>query len=374
LLVLASVGLAAWVYLTLLHGRFWILPRTPRQRKGATPRVAAIVPARNEAEVIEQSLTSLLQQEYAGEFHVYLVDDHSSDETRYLADGLLKQFPQRLTIIAGKALPQGWSGKVWAMQQGWEAAQSFDPEYVWLTDADIYHGHDKLFRMVSTAMGRYEMVSTMVLLHCETIAEKLFIPVFVYFFFLLYPPRWVANPHRKLAGAAGGSILVAADCLRKVNAFSSIRGEIIDDCSLARKVKDAGGRIRLLLTVHSRSIRTYTAREIRGMISRTAFNQLGHSTLLLFGCVVAMLAIFIGPFVALFADPDLIQAMAAVACLLMFLTYVPIVRHYRLFPLWVLALPLAALFYVYATIRSAVSYWSGRGGEWKGRSQDAASA
>src|SRR6185369_10924613 len=131
----------------------------------------------------------------------------------------------------------------------------------------------------------------------------------------------------------------------------------------------AGGRIRLLLTVHSRSIRAYGAGDIRRMISRTAFNQLGHSTLLLIGCVVAMLAIFIGPFVALFAEPDLIQAMAAVACLLMFLTYVPIVRHYRLFPAWALALPLAALFYVYATIQSAIAYWSGRGGEWKGRSQ-----
>jgi hopene-associated glycosyltransferase HpnB len=368
------LGLAAWLYLTMLHGRFWILPKTPRQRKSATPRVAVIVPARNEAQVIEQSLFSVLQQEYAGEFHVFVVDDHSNDETRYLAEGFLKQFPNRLTIVTGKPLPPGWSGKVWAMQQGWEAAQSFTPEYVFLTDADIEHGRDKLFRMVMTAHDRYELVSMMVQLHCENFVEKLFIPAFVYFFFLLYPPRWVASRRRKIAGAAGGCILVCADSLRKANAFTSIRSEIIDDCSLARKVKDTGGRIRLGVTVHSRSIRTYRAGDIRRMISRTAFNQLGHSTLLLVACIVAMLAVFIGPFVPLFADPDPIQAMAAVACLLMFLTYVPVVRYYRLFPLYALALPLAALFYMYATVRSAFNYWSGRGGEWKGRAQDAASA
>ena len=368
------MGLVAWIYLTLLHGRFWILPKTPRQRKSATPRVAVIVPARNEAEVIEQSLSSLLQQEYAGEFHVYLVDDHSSDDTRYRAEGFIAQFPGRLTIVAGKPLPPGWSGKVWAMQQGWEAAQSFNPEYVFLTDADIEHNRDKLYRIVTTAYDRYELVSMMVLLHCERFAEKLFIPAFVYFFFLLYPPRWVANRNRKIAGAAGGCILVKAESLRKADAFTSIRSEIIDDCSLARKVKDAGGRIRLGVTAHSRSIRPYTASDIRRMISRTAFNQLGHSALVLIACIVAMLAVFIGPFVPLFAEPDHIQAMAAIACLLMFMTYVPVVRYYGLFPLWALALPFAALFYMYATIRSAFAYWSGRGGEWKGRSQDAASA
>jgi hopene-associated glycosyltransferase HpnB len=362
------------LYLTLLHGRFWILPKTPRQRKSATPRVAVIVPARNEAEVIEPSLSSLLQQEYAGEFHVFVVDDHSSDETRYLAEGFLKQFPNRLTIVTGKPLPPGWSGKVWAMQQGWEAAQSFNPEYVFLTDADIEHGRDKVFRLVTTAYDRYELVSMMVLLHCERLAEKLFIPAFVYFFFMLYPPRWVASRKRKIAGAAGGCILVCADTLRKANAFTSIRGEIIDDCSLARKVKDAGGRIRLGVTVHSRSIRAYSAGDIRRMISRTAFNQLGHSALLLIGCVAGMLTIFIGPFAALFAESNEVQAVAAITCLLMFLTYVPMVRYYRLFPLYALALPVAALFYMYATVRSALSYWSGRGGEWKGRAQDAASA
>jgi hopene-associated glycosyltransferase HpnB len=368
------VGLVAWIYLTLLHGRFWILPKTPRQRKNVTPRVAVIVPARNEAEVIDRSLISLLQQEYAGEFHVFVVDDHSSDETRYLAEGFLKQFPQRLTIIAGKPLPAGWSGKVWAMQQGWEAAQAFDPEYVWLTDADIEHGTDQLYRLLTTAYNRYELISMMAMLHCERLAEKLFIPAFVYFFFLLYPPQWVKSRRRRIAAAAGGCILVRAECLRKANAFTSIRGEIIDDCSLARAVKDTGGRIRLGITLHSKSIREYSAGQIRKMISRTAFNQLRHSTLLLVACVVGMLAVFIGPFIPLFAEPDHIQAMAAVTCLLMFLTYLPIVRFYRLFPLYALTLPLAALFYLYATVRSAFSYWSGRGGEWKGRSQDAASA
>jgi hopene-associated glycosyltransferase HpnB len=213
----------------------------------------------------------------------------------------------------------------------------------------------------------------MVMLHCERLAEKMFIPAFVYFFFLLYPPQWVKS-RRRIAAAAGGCILVRTECLRKANAFTSIRGEIIDDCSLAKAVKNAGGRLRLGITVHSKSIRVYNAGQIRNMISRTAFNQLRHSTLLLIACVVGMVAVFIGPFIPLFAEPDSIQAMAAVACLLMFLTYVPIVRFYRLFPLYVLTLPIAALFYMYATIRSAVAYWSGRGGEWKGRSQDAASA
>jgi hopene-associated glycosyltransferase HpnB len=371
LLVLTLSVSAAWTYLAVFHGRFWLMPRTQHQSTHATPRVAVIVPARNEEDVIGEALKSLVEQEYAGEFHLFVIDDNSTDGTGATIEEVRRRYPDRITLIRGKALPPGWSGKVWAMQQGWEAAQKLDPEYVWLTDADIHHSPDRLGSLVDTAYGHYDLVSLMVRLHCESFAEGMLIPAFVYFFFLLYPPEWVASRKRKTAGAAGGCVLVGADALRKIGAFECIRSEIIDDCSLAREVKRAGGRLWLGVTKHSRSIRPYDGfGGIRKMIARTAFNQLKHSTLLLITCVVGMAFTFLLPIALLFATSLQVQTFAVATCLLMLLTYLPAVRWHGRNPAFVLQLPLAALFFVYATFCSAVDYWRGKGGRWKGRAQD----
>lgn len=371
MLVLAITVLLAWLYLALLHGRFWLTAdkRLPSAAPHAFPRIAIIVPARNEADVIARAISSLLAQTYAGEFHIFLVDDNSDDGTAAAARGVARA--NRVTVIPGEPPPPGWTGKVWAMQQGWQAAQSFNPESVWLTDADIVHPPDALTRLVAKADGRLDMVSLMVRLHCAGFAEQLMIPAFVYFFFMLYPPQWIADDGMSDAGAAGGCILIQAQTLRDAAAFESLRGEVIDDCALARRIKDIGGRLWLGLADESTSIRSYggIAGIIR-MIARTAFSQLRHSFWLLLVSVLGLAWLFFAPIGLLFTRDLMVQCCAALACVVMLITYRPMCNHYRVGWWMVFTLPIAAAIYLYATVLSAIRYWSGHGGAWKGRAQD----
>jgi hopene-associated glycosyltransferase HpnB len=216
------------------------------------------------------------------------------------------------------------------------------------------------------------MASFMVKLHCQSIAEKLLIPAFVYFFFKLYPPSWVADPRRSEAGAAGGCILVRPAALVKAGGIEAIRQEVIDDCSLAARVKSSGGRLWLGASATTRSIRPYEGfSEIGRMISRSAFSQLRHSSVLLLLSMLGMAATYLLPPALVFAGHHIVPAaLGGTAWLLMILSYLPVLRLYRLNPLWTLALPVAAVFYMGATFHSAWKYWTGRGGEWKGRIQD----
>jgi hopene-associated glycosyltransferase HpnB len=267
------------------------------------------------------------------------------------------------------------------MQQGIEQAGKTTPDFFLFTDADIEHAPDSVATLVSIAeAGPYDMTSFMVKLHCQSVAEKLLIPAFVYFFFKLYPPAWISNPRRGTAGAAGGCILIRPAALAKAGGIAAIRQQVIDDCSLAARVKHAGGRLWLGASATTCSIRPYGSfSEIGRMISRSAFSQLRHSTLLLLLSMVGMAATYLLPPALVLGgvlsghratSAALIVGAPAAAWLLMIVSYVPVLRLYRLSPLWALALPLAAIFYVGATIHSAVKYWSGRGGQWKGRIQD----
>jgi hopene-associated glycosyltransferase HpnB len=241
-----------------------------------------------------------------------------------------------------------------------------------LTDADIEHGPDNVARLVEIATGgNYDLASFMVKLHCRSMAEKLLIPAFVFFFFLLYPPGWVRNPRRKSAGAAGGCILIRPEALERAGGMAAIRHEIIDDCALARAVKRSGGKLWLGLTADTHSLRAYNSfGEIERMIARTAFNQLRHSAWLLLGTVLAMLLVFVFPLLMLATGSVPLRIAGATAYLLECAVYLPMIRFYELNPLWALTLPFSAIFYVAATIHSALKYWSGHGGEWKGRAQD----
>jgi hopene-associated glycosyltransferase HpnB len=213
----------------------------------------------------------------------------------------------------------------------------------------------------------------MVKLRCENLREKFLIPAFVYFFFLLYPPAKISNPRSRVAGAAGGCILIRREVLETIGGLESIRGEIIDDCALARRAKAGNGRLWLGVTDETRSLRSYgTISNIRDMIARTAFNQLRHSTLLLAGCVAGMLLMFVAPLLLLSSNKLAIGWIAMAACMLMFVSYVPTLRLYRIKVLGAVTLPFAAVFYIYATVLSAWNYWLGKGGSWKGRDQDQA--
>jgi hopene-associated glycosyltransferase HpnB len=377
-LILAGLSLLIWIVLTFFRGGFWQLrvfdgDAGDIEQSLSWPRVVAVVPARNEAETIKRCLESLVGQDYPGKFHIIVVDDHSTDNTGALAQraAQLKDKTESVTILQAAELQPGWTGKLWAMQQGIDKAASLSADYLWFTDADIVHAPDILRRlMVRAESQRLDLVSLMVLLQAKTIPEKLLIPAFLYFFLMLYPPKWIADSKSRMAGAAGGCIVLRRAALERIGGVAAIRGEVIDDCALARAVKHTGGAIWLGLTRESVSLRAYTTfSEIHDLIARTAFTQLKYSALILMGTLVGMLMTYIVPLIFTFQTNPLVWRTSLAAWALMTLTYLPTIRLYRVSPLWAPLLPLAAAFYSYSTWLSAVRYWTGRGGQWKGRAQ-----
>jgi len=375
---LACLSLLTWIVLTFFRGAFWQVARfngdlASNQQPESWPRVTVVVPARNEAGTIGRCVESLVRQDYAGEFQIIVVDDHSEDGTGQLARVAAQSAggTGQLTVVQAEKLQPGWTGKLWALQQGVSAAKSKRPDYFWFTDADIEHAPDTLQRLVTRAeTERLNLTSLMVLLQAKTIPERLLIPAFLYFFLMLYPPQWIAEAESKTAGAAGGCVLLRREALEGIGGISAIRSEVIDDCALARTVKRSGGAIWMGLTRKSVSLRAYTSfGEIRDLIARTAFTQLKYSAVVLLVTVVGMLLTYLAPVVLTFHVQPLVWRLSLIAWALMTLTYLPTVRFYQLSPLWAPLLPLAAAYYSYATCLSAVRYWMGRGGQWKGRAQ-----
>jgi hopene-associated glycosyltransferase HpnB len=274
-----------------------------------------------------------------------------------------------LTVLRGAPLPAGWTGKLWAVSQGITGAGRFSPDYLLLTDADIVHSPGALEKLVAQAeQGGYDVVSWMVALHCESPAERALIPAFVFFFLLLYPPAWIRNPLLRTAGAAGGCLLIRWRTLERIGGIARIRGELIDDCALARAVKNAGGRVWLEVSIESSSVREYrNFQEIGAMISRTAFTQLRYSPLLLLATLAGLaLTFFAPPVAAIYGNGAGLAAWALMAVM-----YAPALRLYQRSLLWAPLLPLVAAFYAAATIHSAWAWARGAGGMWKGRAQAA---
>jgi len=368
------VCVIAWSYLLTAHGRFWQVQRLgvdvrPQARTGL---IAVIIPARNEAGVIGEAVSSLLQQSCADSIRIFVIDDNSTDGTAEAARQTAASHSRAgaLTVISGQPLPPGWSGKLWALQQGIEQALPLHPQFLLLTDADIRHSPENVATLAALVeRDGYDLASFMVKLHCHSAAEKLLIPAFVFFFFMLYPPESIRDPRRKTAGAAGGCILVRPEALARAGGIDAIKNEIIDDCALAAAVKRTGGKVWLGLTPDTHSLRAYGSfAEIERTIARTAFNQLRHSTWLLIGALAGLTVTYLLPVGFVFSG---LWRLGFAAYLLMFVAYLPMVRFYRLTFIWALTLPVAAAFYMFATLHSALKYWSGRGGEWKGRAQDA---
>ncbi len=372
--IAACLPLAIWAYLIAFRGGFWLAGERDDRGQPADPptwpAVTAVVPARDEADVIARSIASLLAQDYPGPFRVVLVDDNSRDGTARIAEGLGNQ--GALTVLKGAPLAPGWTGKLWAMSQGVEAATAGDPppKYLLLTDADIAHAPDNLRRLVARAeAGNLALTSLMARLSCANAAERLLIPAFVYFFAMVYPFAKVNDAKSRVAGAAGGVMLARADALAAAGGIAAIRTALIDDCTLGALMKGQGP-IWLGLTDRAESIRPYgSVGEIGRMISRSAYAQLNYSPLILIGAVLGMVVTYLAaPLVAIFA-PNPWRWAGVAAWLLMALSFQPTLRFYRRSPLWGLALPAIGALYTAFTVQSAIDVWRGRGGAWKGRAQ-----
>jgi GT2 family glycosyltransferase len=402
----ALAAVLAWLVLLLGRGWFWLardddrdaarLPDPP-----AWPAVAAVVPARDEAATVGETVRSLLAQDYPGPFRVVVVDDRSTDGTgeaaRVAAGG-----DSRLTVVTGAARPAGWTGKLWALQQGvrtvlpspaggggvgegggdpvpardatptpavprpWGRDEA--PRYLLLTDADIRHAPDSVRRLVqrAEAEGRV-LVSLMARLRCEGAAERWLIPAFVFFFQMLYPFRWSNRPGpTRTAAAAGGCVLLDRPAFEAVGGLAPIRGAIIDDCALARRMK-ARGPIWTGLTDRVESLRPYeTAGAIRRMVARTAYAQLGYRPAALAGMMAALALVFLAPPLLALLAGGVARWLGAVAWAAMAVAYAPTLRRFGLSPLRGLTLPAVAGAYMLFTLDSALAERRGRGGMWKG--------
>ena len=382
--IIAAIVLAAWLYLIAARGGFW---RAAERDDGTAPfpptqwpAVTAVVPARDEAETVGETIASLLRQDYRGAFNVILVDDQSRDGTaRVAADAsAARGAADRLNVVSGRALPVGWTGKLWAQSQGVEHAFAGTapnrPDYLLLTDADIVFAPGVLAALVAQAEQQGLVLnSLMVKLRCKSFAERVFVPAFVFFFQMLYPFAWVNDARRTTAAAAGGCMLVRTEALQTAGGLAAIRGALIDDCALAKLLK-ARGPIRLALTESAHSLRAYPAvGDIRRMVARTAYAQLGYSPFLLASTVVGLALTYLAPVaLALFAG-GFAQFAGLFAWALMACAFRPILRFYGMSQLrswlWAVALPAIAATYMAFTLDSAYQHARGRGGMWKGRAQ-----
>ena len=391
MLLTGSLSLLAWVFLLLARNRFWLTEESlDPGKKGDTPEswpsICTIIPARNEAEVLPETLPSVLNQNYPGELKFYLVDDHCDDGTGEKASELAEFTGQgeKFRVIEAPPTPEDWTGKVWALHQGFQRATKSDCDLVWLTDADIDHGSTILEHLVSklTSENR-DAVSVMADLSTRTFPEKLLIPNFVYFFRLIYPFSRVNDRADETAAAAGGCVLFRKSLLSEAGGFQSFREAIIDDCALARTLRDEGGDLWLGLSHMAKSIRSYgSLSEIWKTISRSAFSQLNHSLLLLLGTVVGMLLLFLVPpawfalgltgLVTPVAGMNSAIALAVAGLggatwLTLAFSFLPILNWYDLSAYYSLMAPLGGVLYTLMTVDSALSWFRGAGGKWKGR-------
>jgi len=399
LLFLTALSLTIWLFLIVFWGNFWrcdqrLNETAEPERLEHYPTIGVVVPARDEADVIEQSLASLLGQRYPGPLEIVLVDDQSSDGTGEIAQRLMAQRNQEaasqaggsnrpsrsLAVLPGQPLAEGWTGKLWALKQGIAQLQKpltdveATPDYILLTDADIAHGPRSLERLVAKAeTDKLDLTSLMVQLRCESDWEQRLIPAFIFFFQKLYPFPWVNQPRNPMAAAAGGCILIRSDRLTSIGGINCVRDALIDDCSLGAAVKRDGGRLWLGLSQETFSLRPYPNLEtIWTMVARTAYTQLYYSPLLLVGTILGMGLVYLMAPVALVTGlllgNWLVVGLAGLTWLLMAIAYAPTLRLYGQ-PIWKgLGLPAIAALYSLMTLDSARRHWQGKGGQWKGRS------
>jgi hypothetical protein len=407
-LLVAVAACLAWAVLLLGRGMFWLARDDDRGAAllpdpAAWPRVTAIVPARDEAATIGATVASLLAQDYPGAFRLIVVDDRSTDGTGDLARAAAAGDP-RLVVVQGGARAPGWTGKLWALEQGLRAVPDA-PDHLLFTDADIRHAPDSLRMLVrrATAEGRV-LVSLMARLRCESPAERWLIPAFIFFFQMLYPFRWSNDPGARTAAAAGGCVLLDRTAFERAGGLAPIRGALIDDCALARRLKavgpiwtglsapddrrgaspgglnrprptapddrrgaSPGGLNRPRPTSRVDSLRPYEdVGPIRRMVARTAYAQLGYRVAALAGMILALALVFLAPpLLALLASGPA-AGIGALAWAAMAVAFAPTLRRFGLSPLRGLALPGIAAAYMAFTLDSALAEWRGRGGMWKG--------
>jgi hopene-associated glycosyltransferase HpnB len=361
----AIAGATIWLTILLLPWRSWstaeVLDATATAVQEDLSDITVLIPARNEAEMVKTTLPALNAQGRG--LHIILVDDQSTDDTLQVAR---RAGGENLLIVQGEEPPAGWSGKLWALEQG---RKYIDTPLTLLLDADIEVQPGIIPELRKTIKEKdVQLISLMAVLRMKTFWEKLLMPAFIYFFKLLYPFRLSNSSSSKVAAAAGGCILLETSVLNDMGGFDILRGELIDDCALARRVKSSGWRIWMGLSHSVRSLRPYISLgTIWNMVARTAFTQLRYSKFALFFCTVIMLASFGLPVIGLLLPPISVKLLSTFSLTSMMLSYLPTLRFYGISGWWAIAMPLIGLLYLAMTWTSAVKHWLGKTAHWKGR-------
>ena len=358
------LGLLIWIIILLLPSRPYSTQESLEinsKKSVNLSEVTALIPARNEASTIVRSLSAL--KFHDSKLKIILVDDQSNDNTIELANSTEIE---NLKILSGSKLPSGWSGKLWALEQG---RKHINTNYLLLLDADIILESGLITKMLFEAKkNNIKLISLMAHLRMISFWEKLLMPAFIFFFKLLYPFHLSNLPGSRTAAAAGGCMLIETKILNELGGFESIRNALIDDCSLAKKVKESGHKTWIGLTLSAISIRRYDRlSEIWRMISRTAYTQLNHSILLLFLCTILMIIAFVMPYVAILQKEPTSIAIGIITLCIQAVCYLPILRYYSISPIYALSLPLVAMFYLLFTLSSAYCYYFDKGATWKER-------
>tara|TARA_B100001250_G_C19742528_1_gene763716 strand:+ start:243 stop:1361 length:1119 start_codon:yes stop_codon:yes gene_type:complete len=358
------LGLLIWIIILLLPSRPYSTEESLEIHSKKTinlAEVTVLIPARNEASTIVSSLSALKFND--PKLKIILVDDQSDDNTIELANSTEIE---NLKILHGRKLPPDWSGKLWALEQG---RKYIDTDYLLLLDADIILKPGLIMKMLLVAKkNNIQLVSLMAHLRMRSFWEKLLMPAFVFFFKLMYPFDLSNTPSSKIAAAAGGCILIETKILKEIGGFKSIKNTLIDDCSLAKKVKQIGYKTWIGLTLSAISIRRYDRLSlVWKMISRTAYTQLNYSILLLFLCTIIMILAFVTPYIAILQMEPTTIGIGILTLCIQAICYFPILRYYSINPIYVLSLPLVAMFYLLFTLSSAYSYYFSKGPTWKER-------
>ena len=377
------VAFLSWVYLLFFNSRkffsyndlFWsnmtIFERFYKKNNNKNNQnICVVIPARNEEKNLPKTINSIVRQNL-NNISILIIDDNSSDKTHIVASKLLKKKKINHQVVKGKKLPNGWSGKVWALKQAIDILKNKQIEYYLFLDSDIILKKG----IVSEAMNflsqrKLLMVSLMAKLNCTTSWEKFLIPAFIYFFQKIYPFSKVNDPNNSLAAAAGGFILCKSEVFSKVNLYEQIKDKVIDDCNIAKKIKEKGN-IWLGLTEKVCSRRCYkNLSEIWKMVSRTAYEQLSFSPLYLCLSILGMCIIYLYPVLAVFFFEEIqlsLFLLNILTILILVISFRPTVNFYKLPYFYYFSLPIVSLIYMMMTFTSAFNFHFRKGNVWKGR-------
>ncbi|HHT9106042.1 MAG TPA: glycosyltransferase [Candidatus Wujingus californicus] len=372
LLIICAVSAFTWLIIILMPARWkmsecWEPSNDLIKISSELPSLTVIVPARNESKTLPLTLPSWLNQDYQ-KTEIIIVNDNSSDNTAECAKAIASNSNKNVQIINGTEPPSGWSGKLWALQQGINVSSG---EWLLFTDADILHNQNVWSGLVSKALSeQHAMVSLLAFLNTHGIWAGLLIPAFIYFFHFLYPFKKVKYLRSGIAAAAGGCILISRHTLKRIGGIEAYHDAWIDDLALAKLIKRAGFSISLSFTKSVISIRQYCKlSDVWNMVARTAFTQLQYSWFTLFGTVVGMSIQFLVPLfgiiVSIINSFPVIGVLSFLAFIFMSITYTPTLFFYDLSIYRVLALPLAGFLYIAMTLTSAVNYFEGKR-DWRG--------